>query len=161
MDDYNQDESLVVLRRFWAKAGSESGTTGGCPLCRSRAHSLVNCPALALRNLSVSYLEANDSNPAQRERSSQHQRRNTNTAPPPPASAFAASAASDERIAALQAQLTARNNTIQQLRSIQETPEPPPETGDDSSASAIGQKSLPPAQIDRGPTFATVRRIST
>ena len=161
MDDINQDESLVGLRRYWAKAGSESGTAGGCPLCRSRAHSILDCPALALRGLSVTYLEANDSNPARRERSNQHQRRNTHTSTPPQASALAASAASAERIAALQAQLTDRNDTIQQLRSIQETPEPPPETGDDSSASAIGQKSLPPAQIDRGPTFATVRRIST
>ena len=36
-----QDKSLVILRKIWAKAGSESGTTGGCPLCRSRSHSLL------------------------------------------------------------------------------------------------------------------------
>ena len=136
MDDYNQDESLVILRKFWAKAGSENGTTGGCPVCRSRSHSILECPALAARGLSITYLEANDSNPARRERSSQHQRRNTNTSTTPSASALAASAASEERIAALQAQLTDRDNVIDHLKSIQETPEPPSETGGGSSASA-------------------------
>ena len=59
-DDMDLKASLSTLRKYWAKAGSDYGTQGGCPFCRSRQHSFLDCPALQQRGLKVNYAEAND-----------------------------------------------------------------------------------------------------
>ena len=126
-DELNIGEGLSLCRKYWAKEG-DSGKTGGCPLCRSKTHSLVSCPVLKQRGLSVTYSESHDENPPFPQRDASGRKITTSPAP----ASTSALEAKNEKILGLQAQII-------ELQTIQEK-EAPTDDIDDASPPITGKK---------------------